>query len=142
MDGFRIFPVRHIGHTWAINEALIEIILPEHINFCYVVTGVYIVSHAVWNGFRAPQNGIIRIADTFLFDGFASVILPTLLTSSVYRLSRRAFEGIAPRTFSVYFSTGLTMLALFSLCDYIDEFVDSILDVTVRTGVAVAETVV
>ncbi|KAH9503162.1 hypothetical protein Btru_070119 [Bulinus truncatus] len=132
--GNKLVAAVDVGHGWAISEAVSEIILPEHVNFCYFITGVYVVSHAIWVGVRAPSKPLIYVADTFLFDGFATVILPTILTASVYRLCRRALKGIAPQNIAVYISTGASMFCLMSLWTYIDELIDHVLETTVRVG--------
>ncbi|KAH9503157.1 hypothetical protein Btru_070111 [Bulinus truncatus] len=136
MDPFREIPVRFIGYGMAFGECAKYNFGQRTVDLCNTVGCVYIVVHAVKNGVDAGgSNMLIKMLDTLIFDGIASAIIPSFIAYHVCGITARTLGDInnLPRPVYKWGPFVLGVCSVLLLSTYIDDFVDKLMDQTIRT---------
>ncbi|BFZ04697.1 hypothetical protein BsWGS_07736 [Bradybaena similaris] len=135
-DIFAKYPGRVFGLGVAVGEALKYVVSPDLKNLCSAVACVYILCHASCQAFEARQTDgmVTSMYDALIFDGLASVLIPSFVT---YHTSRITFSCLKESTTvpDVVLTWGPTVVGLcmlFLTTEPIDQYVNDALDDTVR----------
>ncbi|GFS21260.1 mitochondrial fission process protein 1 [Elysia marginata] len=134
-DPFRVVPVRHLGHGFAIAAAFGPTIYLDTHDLLNTISTGYIIVHAVHRGMAVGGNSLGKVFfDTLIFDCLASALLPTFVTYHV-RLFVRSIVSDTRVRCGIF----RWMPVVFSLASlaftwvHIDQLVDRVLDQTIRT---------
>ncbi|CAL1547819.1 unnamed protein product [Lymnaea stagnalis] len=137
-DPFIVVPIRHLGHGFAIGEALTYRFDTGYIDACNTIGISYIFLHALHQGFIQPhfKRALIGVFDTLVFDGIASAIVPSFMTYHVCRITANVMSDIRgiPLVVRKWGPTCIGLGVLFLTYAYIDETVDKIMNETIRTS--------
>ncbi|GFS21252.1 mitochondrial fission process protein 1 [Elysia marginata] len=125
---FRSYPVRHLGHGIAVSYAMNWV--DEGLQtLTYLVGSVYVAARIINKGVLA-QNArkpvLPIVADTFIFEGVATILVPTLIVQACTTVTDAVLRTRTP----IALALGVSLI--FFLHNRIDKEVSRLMDQTVR----------
>ncbi|KAK3803211.1 hypothetical protein RRG08_013794 [Elysia crispata] len=135
-DPFRVIPVRHLGHGYAIAAAFGPLIYPDTHDLLTSIGTGYIILHAVHRSMSVESGLAIRaLFDTLVFDCLASALIPTFITYHVRWLVRDVlFESRVHSGGLRWVPTVFSLASLVFSWAHIDRLIDDLMNQTLRSA--------
>ncbi|KZC12593.1 PREDICTED: mitochondrial fission process protein 1 [Dufourea novaeangliae] len=144
-DVFRDTPVRYLGYANEVGEAFRPIVSPSIVWLSYVISSGYVIADTVHKGWKeyegntskeATKNALYSMADTLLWQTFASVLIPGFMINRICAatqcLQRKSCNPVIRNR---WMSTVIGLVSIPLIIQPIDHIVDEAMNVTYRKWV-------
>ncbi|KAF6029648.1 MTFP1 [Bugula neritina] len=141
-DIFRDYPVRYLGYANEVGEAFRSFVHVGLVRLSYAVSTCYVIADAAHKGQIAnkkfsthPEKTSIiaqSVADTLLWQGLASVIIPGFTINRICWMSTRLLSKRMSLNSSKGISTAIGLAAIPFIIRPIDTSVDMLMETTFR----------
>lgn len=122
--------VRYFGYANEVGESFRPIVPRWLVNASYGVAGTYVVADAAWRSSMPPpgRTAFVEAADTFLWQGLASVVVPGIVINRVVA----AVSKFGPPQYKVWLPTAVGLSTIPFIIKPIDHAIDLLMDQVIR----------